>query len=239
MSQVYWPRSGGPHFDQEPLLPNASAYSCGIGTNGFLFRILAGVRTGCPLSATLFVLSLNPFLELINWLSDGPKISKTCVCADDVGSALRSLQGLRTLHSVLKLAEQVAGLHLKPSKCFLVVSAVQLSQDVIQGIKGWLADKIPEWKDFAVVDTGKYLGIWLGVRAGEMTWKAPTRKYGERILEIYEGGASALPSILRYNERALPVFSFIAQIFPPHESVNISSLEQRGIHKILHLPPTR
>ena len=40
------------------LYHNSNAYSHGIGNGHFLFRVLAGVRTGCPLSATLFLLSL-------------------------------------------------------------------------------------------------------------------------------------------------------------------------------------
>ena len=33
------------------MYTNCSAYSCGIGTGDLLFHVLAGVRTGCPLSA--------------------------------------------------------------------------------------------------------------------------------------------------------------------------------------------
>ena len=73
------------------LYTNCTAYSCGIGTGGLLFHVLAGVRTGCPLSANLFLLGFNPFVYLINYMSDGPKVSRTCICADDVGSCLRAL----------------------------------------------------------------------------------------------------------------------------------------------------
>ncbi len=36
------------------LYQDGRAYSYGIGTNDFLFYMLAGVLTGCPLSAALF-----------------------------------------------------------------------------------------------------------------------------------------------------------------------------------------
>ena len=58
--------------------------------------MLCGVRTGCPLSATLLLLCMNPFVDIINWLADGPKIAKTCLCADDIGSALKSLRDLKS-----------------------------------------------------------------------------------------------------------------------------------------------
>ena len=72
------------------LYTNGGASSCGIGD--LLFHALAGVRTGCPLSADLFWLEFNPFVFLINYLSDGPKVSRTCICADDVGSCLKVFQ---------------------------------------------------------------------------------------------------------------------------------------------------
>ncbi len=64
------------------LYYNSEAYSFGTGTGDFLFHVLAGVRTGCPLSATLFLIALNPFLDLFEYLSDGPEISASCMCAD-------------------------------------------------------------------------------------------------------------------------------------------------------------
>ncbi len=47
------------------------AYSTGIRTSGFLFHVLSQVRTGCPMSATLFLLAMNPFLDLIIRMCDG------------------------------------------------------------------------------------------------------------------------------------------------------------------------
>ena len=43
----------------------SAAYSTGIGTNDVLFIVAAGVCTGCPMSATLFLLAINPFAELL------------------------------------------------------------------------------------------------------------------------------------------------------------------------------
>ena len=78
------------------LYSNSSAFSFGLGSGEFLFLVLAGVRTGCPLSATLFLLAMNPFLALIHPLSDASKVSYSCLCADDIGSALRAMNLFKT-----------------------------------------------------------------------------------------------------------------------------------------------
>ena len=74
------------------LYADCVAHSCEIGTGDFLFYVLAGVRTGCPLSANLFLLGFNHFVFLINHMSDGPRVARTCICADDVGSCLKALK---------------------------------------------------------------------------------------------------------------------------------------------------
>ena len=201
----------------------------------FLYFVLCGVRTGCPLSATLFLLCMNPFLELINWLADGPKLARTCVCADDIGSSLRQLMDLKILHGIFQLAARTSGMFLKPAKCFLAVTAVDLNTDVVHAIKQWLLVNIPDWADFQIVAAGKYLGVWLGKDGDTRTWAIPSEKYLERSAEIAVGQAPALPSIIRYNQRAVSVFAYILQVFPVPE--NLASLEQRCVHKMLKLPP--
>ena len=122
------------------MYTNCSAYSCGVGTGDLLFHVLAGVRTGCPLSANLILLGFNLFVFLINCCCDGPKLSRTCICADDVGSCLKSLTVLKTQYNVCRLAAKVAGLVLKPSKCFIVVTCIPLTP-LCQTIHCQLAQK--------------------------------------------------------------------------------------------------
>ena len=157
-------------------------------------------------------------------LSDGPKCSETGICADDVGSVLKKLEHIKTQYSIFRLAQQCAGMVLKPSKCFLVISYVELTLDIVASVKSWLACNVPEWRDFQLASTGKYLGVWLGLDSAACSWKAPIDKFGVRILEVFDGKAPALLSILQYNERVLPVFSYVSQVFLPPESIN--GLEQ-------------
>ena len=73
------------------LYIDIQAFSAGCGDGTFLFEVFGGVRTGCPLSSILFFLCCDPFIDVVLWLSDGPRCSVTWVCADDFGSALKSL----------------------------------------------------------------------------------------------------------------------------------------------------
>ena len=77
------------------LYTSITAYPSGIGDGSFLFEVFGGVRTGCPLSSILFLLCCNLFIFLMNLISDGPSLSVTRICADDFGSALRTLDTLR------------------------------------------------------------------------------------------------------------------------------------------------
>ena len=100
---------------------------------------------------------------LINYCADGPKFSRTCICADDVGSCLRALKHSKIHYSIWKLSARVAGLALKPTKCCIVVTCIPFFPQVKQAITRWLRDENPEWQDMLVVDHAKYLRVFLGV----------------------------------------------------------------------------
>ena len=64
-----------------------------------------------------------------------------------------------------------------------------------------------------------------------------SKKYSSRVLSICEGKAPSTVSILRYNERAVSVLSYVAQFASPPEYFRIDLKEQHALHKILRLPP--
>jgi len=214
-----------------------TAYSSGVGDGSFLFRVLGGVRTGCPLSSVLFILCINPFVHLFVMLSDNPGYSLTRVCADDFGSALKVLKTLKTHFSIFNVASQIAGLHLKPSKCVIIVSCCLLTEEVEFAIRSWLRLHVPAFKDFLIQQSGKYLGWNLGVNAVSISFKDPVNKFVHRIEEICSGKAPAATSICRYNQRAISVLSYVAQFAVPPEDVNMSGLAHWAIHRILRMPP--
>ena len=84
-----------PMYTYVSLYRSIQAFSAGCGDGSFLFEVLCGVKTVCPLSSILFVLCVNPFVDLVIRRCDAPKLSVTRICADDFGSALQSLMVLK------------------------------------------------------------------------------------------------------------------------------------------------
>ena len=213
------------------------AFSAGCGNGKFLFEVLCGVRTGCPLSSILFLLCVNPFIDIILLISDGPRLSVTRVCADDFGSTLRRLEVLKIQVTVFKLAARLAGLVLKPCKCVLIITVVKLTPALKSAIKVWLGDFVPEFKDFLIQESGKFLGWYIGIDATRISFRAPVKKFSHRVQEIVAGAAPASASLLRYNQRSVTVLSYVAQFADPPKDLGLAALAQRSVHSILRMPP--
>ena len=159
------------------------------------------------------------------------------IFADDFGSVLKQLERLRTQASIFKLAGEVAGLFLKPSKCIIIVTCCPLSDFLVDAIRAWLAREIPAFKDFIIASSGKYLGWHLGVNGTGLSFNTPLKKLEERVYEVVGGQAPATSSILRYNQRAVIVLSYVSHFSHPPGDANLPEVDMWCVHKILRLPP--
>jgi len=169
-------------------------------------------------------------------LCEGPRLSVTRICADDFGSCLAALSHLRTQDSIFHLAAQVAGLHLKPAKCVLVVSGTELTQDLEEAIRAWLVANIPRFSDFKIAANGKYLGVWLGRDMVRQTYKAPLGKFADRVAELVEAHPPGPVAIFRYNEYVVSVLAYVSQLIFPDFLEELEALEHRSILKLLRMP---
>ena len=137
-------------------------------------------------------------------MSGGPKVSRTRICADDAGSCLKVFKNLKTQYTIWRLAAQVSGLVLKPSKCFSVFTCVPLTPKIKQAISLWFRNEVPEWKNTQVVVRGMYLGVYLRVGGCEKTFDGCEEKCMCSHFSL--SVATGLLTIDGYNERAVPVF---------------------------------
>ena len=214
------------------------------------FSILAGVLQGRPLSATLSIFAINPFLIHFHSLLSPKGLGIVRACADDIGICLQNLQNYKTLtlaHEVFQEAKKLANLNLKPTKCNVIPLNVcplrpgphQLLTNEIgaaecSAIQKWLLTNLPDWQDFKLCMSAKYLGFHLGPKAGADQWVAPLRKWQERAKDIAASHMGSKLAALTYNSRAVSVLGFIAQLAPPPDE--IFPLEQATLHYIMHIP---
>ena len=59
----------------------------------------------------------------------------------------------------------------------------------------------------------------------------------ERVDEIAEALAPAALSIIRFNQRAVPVLSYVSQLGVPCNCKKLHAVAQHALHRIRHMPP--
>ena len=113
------------------------------GLRVFLGWMGRGVVQGCPLAALLFVIGAEPFAVLFKEVICVPRIGIVRLCAEDVGAALESIEGLKALFGIFCDAEHAAGLMLNTTKCVIVPLSSPYSLHLVEHIKLWLYSNLP------------------------------------------------------------------------------------------------
>ena len=121
----------------------------------FLFHVLSGVLTGCPLSSVLFNFCIDPLLWLFSTLIVEPKLGLTLACAYNIAATLRRLSSLKDIAKCFDLFERVSGLLLHLKKCVIVLLSVECSEPNVNLVRLWLKEHIPKWANFSIASHGK------------------------------------------------------------------------------------
>ena len=115
------------------------------GIMHFAFLASSGVLTGCPLSASLFVLALNPFLLDFHRVILAKSFGVLYACADDLGRSLLKIASLIDMHRICSVVGCVAGLFLNPAKCVLT-PLVAPNSNFFNKFSKWLSKYSQEWE---------------------------------------------------------------------------------------------
>ena len=99
------------------IYKGAAAVTIHNGVPITIILFLSGVLQGCPASAMLFNLAIDPFLVAFERALDFGSRGIVRACADNIVFSLSRLAHLALLHPVYSAAEELAGLKLKPRKC--------------------------------------------------------------------------------------------------------------------------
>ena len=141
---------------------------------------LSGVLQGCPASAMLFNLALDPFLSDFERKLEYGNKGIVRACADDVAFSLQRLAHLPLLFPVYSAAQRFAGLSLKPRKC-KIIPCCKITPETLALLGQWVRRNIPEWGDFEIVGAAELLGFYIGPEMAGHQWARPLHKYKNRV----------------------------------------------------------
>ena len=171
------------------------------------FTVHTGVKQGCPLSGLLFVIVCDSLLRALARMS-GPR-DVTRAYADDIAMVLRNIWAQAPdIASLFCVLEKIAGLVLKNKKCVII----PLWLYEAESFRNELAKLVPTWANFAVSDSAKYLGIWMGPGARNRTWDEPMEKYMQRCRNLRGLALGLQATAFQYNMFCTTVLSFVGQV---------------------------
>ena len=216
----------------EALYSNNRCFGCFDGIAVFLYDILSGIIQGCPASGSVFVLSVDGFLRLLNSL-DPDTVNRAF--ADDIGSVIPALYHLPKYYRAFNLFEKISGLALKPKKCAIIPLGRAFTENLAKEITEYLKTHAPGWAAFAIRTASEYLGFIIGPGGGnDASWEKAFKNFTSTADEI--GKARLAPSIGTdlYSIKAFPRLSYIPQLCTPPKKTH--QIETHAIEVILHIP---
>ena len=203
-----------------------------IGTSERAFDILAGVLQGCPLSATLFVLAMQPFIDFV---SSRLRPSEAIFgCADDLLAVVSCLESWIVLQKAFDYFEAISGLTLNVKKMYTIPLCLKPCGDSLLQFASML-DSHRLFKGINPCLSLKYLGFILGPRSASFKWTKVISKFRRRAQDIAASQTASSLLAVAYTSRVLPVLSYISQLedFPPE----LASVERNVLHKIFKMIP--
>ena len=175
-------------------------------------RLQRGIRQGCPLSGTLWILLFDPILRYM-MQHFGPSTSLVAY-ADDIGLATsRMLDTLRMLITIINLIDKLAGLSMNWDKVVVIPLWTGASIADCENILRALPQHAHRLK---VLLAGRYLGVLLGPEAHLSAWTETCIKIKERARRLRDLKLPFVPSIRLYNIFIATLPSHILQFHKPN-----------------------
>lgn len=203
-------------------------------SDGAGFVVSGGVPQGSPLSGAIFAAASIPLLRMLEQAFGS---DRTFAYADDVALVLRSIADLRRVADIMERYHEATGLQVKPSKCVII----PLKRDergpeaTKQRYRALIAECVPAWRDFKVVDKATYLGVLLGPGATRTDqWAAPLDKLRRRIGELASGRLAPSLSSKLFGSRIASVVSYVGQVVPAPREIDAEFCN--AVTRLWHFP---
>ena len=230
--------SGAPAGYQQILLclyTDCQVFIFGSSFSGPVFTVHSGVLQGCPMSATLFVIAIQPHLSLTN--SKLLRGELVCACADDVLTVLRTAASLIWVYYCFRFLARVSGLVIEPTKLHFIPLSSRPTLQLIETFRNHLLVHTPDWAGAKIGYCIKYLGFFLGPRSAASKWRSQIEKYNQRCLALSLSQRSASIVLPIYCSHVISVLSYIGQLEPLEKDAMQSLKEQYWLQKLLRVIP--
>ena len=191
----------------QSLFHNAHCFTTTDRSNPLRIDFRAGVKQGCPLSPTLFILLMDVLHDMITCTT---KVHIR-LYADDVAIGARNLiPYLPALKRCFHIFAKATGLHLNAAKTVFVATGGRSQLRSALDFNGW--------SDMLIVGSTKYLGIPIGHAASLDDVFTPCHdKLVKRVSDYVRSGVKKNFSIPKrvqvWNTWLLPIYSFTTKFF--------------------------
>lgn len=131
--------------------------------------------------------------------------------------------------------ERISGLALKPKKFVVVPLGKPPTVEFHKSVRDFLLGHVPELASFAVQDSAEYLGMLLGSSGGNnASWAKPLKNFRNRSQDISRTGIAPSFGTDLYNQKAVPVTSYVSQLC--EITLEVEKEELMALQRVFHLP---
>ena len=211
------------------LYKNCTHFIRRQGITFVAFDIINGILQGCPLSATLFDVALDPLLrQILHYIPYNPLLPMEVLVAylDDIAMVLSNIfTQFPLLLMIFELFKRANGCSLNFKKCIII----PLWTADLAAAAAKIRALLPQSANFRIDLAGELLGVWIGPGAEGRGFDDIHDKVIMRTGMVKQFQLGMWGSIREYNTNVFSCFSHINQFFapPPNTLILERKLHQR------------
>ena len=138
-----------------------------------------------------------------------------CAYAADLAVAASSFRGFMTaMAPAFRSVDHIAGFNLNYRKCCWVQYGTEGRESLWHSLS-WNCE---EFREMQIVRHAKYVGTMIGPDGNIHRWRAPRKKFIQRVLKINASTKSLVERLCDFKIYAISVLSSIGPVFAPDKA---------------------